>query len=374
MGKSDSPIPSGITCADDYEDRAAGMLDPAIFAYLNGAGADGITARANRAGWDAIRLEPRVLADMRGADTETRLFGLDLAHPLMLAPVARHGLAHPGAECATRRGAAATGSLMVVSTQSSMAIEEVAACAPGPFWFQLYLQPRREDSERLLHRAEAAGCAALVVTVDAPVSGLRNAEQRAGFVPAGDCPNLDGLRPPVVRDLPGRGPTFLGLMDAAPRWEDIAWLKSRTPLPVILKGIMSPHDALRAVEAGADGIIVSNHGGRTLDTAPATAEALPRIARAIAGRIPVLCDGGIRRGTDVLKALALGAQAVLIGRPQIHALAVGGATGVAHLLSILRSELEVAMALTGRRTIAGIDAGVIWPSDGSSPAAPFVPG
>ncbi len=356
------PIPPDITCAADYERHAAQRLDPGVRAYLDGAGADGITARANAAAWQALRLEGRVLAEMRGAHTGLELLGLTLPHPLVLAPVAFHGLVHPQGECATRIGAAATDSLMVVSTQAGITLERIAEAATGPLWFQLYPQPLRADTLHLVRRAEAAHYRALVVTVDAPVSGLRNAEARAGFaLPPGLRPvNLDGIAPPATRTLPGRGPTFLGLMDAAPGWGDIAWLRSQTRLPLLLKGITSPADARRAIDCGVDGIVVSNHGGRTLDTLPATAEILPRVAQAVAGRVPVLCDGGIRRGTDVLKALALGAQAVLIGRPQIHALAVAGASGVAHLISILRSELEVAMALTGRRTLTEIDAGVIW--------------
>lgn len=357
-------IPPDIVALCDYERYGSARLQPEVRAYVDGAGADGLTAAANRAAWDAIRLEGRVLADMRGASTALELLGLSLPHPLILAPVAFHGLAHPDGEHATALAAGATGSLMVVSTQAGVTIEDIAAASHGPLWFQLYMQPAREDSLLLVRRAEDAGCRALVVTVDAAVNGLRNIEQRAGFrLPDGlRAVNLDGMRGPDIRTEPGRSPVFLGLLDAAPRWEDIAWLRSQTRLPVILKGIMGAHDARLAVETGADGVVVSNHGGRVLDTLPATAEALPVVADAIGGRVPVLCDGGIRRGTDVLKALALGADAVMIGRPQIHALAVAGASGVAHMLTILRAELEVAMALTGRRRIADIGADVIWPA------------
>lgn len=354
-------IPSDIVALCDYERHAAAILPAGFRAYIDGAGADGITAAENLAAWRALRLESRVLADVRGGGTELDLLGLSLSHPFLLAPVAFHGLAHPDAEDASALGAAATGGLMVVSTQSGLPMEQIAARAQGPLWFQLYLQPRREDTLRLVRRAEAAGFRALVVTVDAPVNGIRNMEVRAGFqLPEGlRAVNLDGLRPAAVRAEPGRSAVFLGLMDAAPTWEDIAWLRSQTPLPILLKGIMSAPDAERAVETGADGVIVSNHGGRALDTLPATAEILPEVAARIGGRVPVLCDGGIRRGTDALKAIALGATAVLVGRPQIHALAVAGAPGVAHMLTILRAELEVAMALTGRRHLADIDRGVI---------------
>ncbi|MFT3690100.1 alpha-hydroxy acid oxidase [Paenirhodobacter sp.] len=354
-------IPPDIVALCDYERHAAALLPAATRAYIDGAGADGLTAEANLAAWRAMRLESRVLADLRGGGTGLDLLGLRLAHPFLLAPVAFHGLAHPEGEHASALGAAATGGLMVVSTQSGLRLEEIAARAQGPLWFQLYPQPHREDTLHLIRRAEAAGFRALVVTVDAPVNGIRNMEARAGFhLPEGlRAVNLDGLRPAQVRTEPGRSGVFLGLMDAAPRWEDIDWLRGQTRLPILLKGIMSAPDAAHAVEAGADGVIVSNHGGRTLDTLPATADVLPEIVDRIAGRVPVLSDGGIRRGTDALKALALGAAAVLIGRPQIHALAVGGAAGVAHMLSILRAELEVAMALTGRRTLSDIDRSVI---------------
>lgn len=358
-------IPPDIVCAEDYERHARNRLDPAIWAYVNGAGTDGITARANSAAWSRIRLQGRALADMRGADMALDLVGLTLPHPLILAPVACHGLAHPGGEGATRIGAAATGSLMVVSCEAGQEIEAIAAAATGPLWLQLYLQPSRDDTLILVRKAEAAGYHALVLTVDAPISGLRNEEQRAGFQmpPHLSAVNLQGFRRPEIRQMPGRGPAFLGLMDEAPRWEDVVWLKSRTRLPILLKGIMNSADAVRAVECGADGIIVSNHGGRVLDTLPSTAEALPAIAKAVTGRIPILCDGGIRRGTDALKALALGARAVLIGQPQIHALAVGGSSGIAHLMALLRHELEVAMVLTGNRTLADISLDSIWPSD-----------
>lgn len=356
------PVPPHIVSLADYEAQMERISDEAVKAYVNGAGADGLTRDANRAAWNALRLEGRVLADLRGAETGIALLGLKLAHPLLLAPVAYHGLAHPGGEHATALGAAAAGAVMTVSTQSGLSLEEIAGRAKGPLWFQLYMQPRREDSLRLVRRAEDAGYLALVVTVDAPVNGVRNMEARAGFrLPEGlRAVNLDGAAPAALRAEPGRAATFLGLMEAAPRWEDILWLKTRTRLPVLLKGIMSRRDARLALEAGADGIVVSNHGGRTLDTLPAVAEVLPAVAAEIGGRIPVLCDGGIRRGTDVLKALALGAAAVLLGRPQIHALSVAGAAGVAHMLAILRAELEVAMALTGRRTIREIDASTLW--------------
>ncbi|RRH76237.1 alpha-hydroxy acid oxidase [Falsigemmobacter faecalis] len=365
-------IPPDVVSLADYARHAALILPEDRRAYIDGAAADGLTQQANASAWQAIRLSGRVLRDMRGASTALELLGLRLAHPLILAPVAFHALAHPDGEHATALGAAAAEAVMTVSTEAGLSLEEIASRAQGPLWFQLYMQPRRADTLQLMRRAEAAGYRALVVTLDAPVNGFRNAEVRAGFrLPEGlRAVNLDGMKRAEILAKPGRAVTFLGLLDQAPRWEDLHWLITESRLPVLVKGIMTPEDAVVAAEAGAAGIVVSNHGGRVLDTLPATAEALPRIATALGGRIPVICDGGLRRGTDVLKALALGATAVMIGRPQLHALSLGGAAGVAHMLSILRAELEVAMALTGVAQLSQADAGVLWPrgaSQGSDP-------
>lgn len=355
-------IPADIVSLGDYARHAEGRIPAPARAYIDGAGADGITAAANLRAWQDIALQGRVLRDLRQANTTCQLLGEDLAHPLLLAPCAYHGLVHPQGEHATALGAAAAEALMVVSTQAGLTLEDIAAQAQGKLWFQLYMQPRREDSLALLRRAEAAGYRAVVVTVDAPVNGLRNMEHRAGFqLPDGLRPvNLDGMQGPTIQNRAGRAATFLGLLDHAPRWEDIAWLRKSTRLPILLKGITAAEDARLAVEAGMDGIIISNHGGRALDGLPATARILPRIASATQGRLPLLVDGGIRRGTDVVKALALGAQAVLVGRPQLHALAVGGAAGVAHMIGILRAELEVAMALTGCACLKDIDRNMLF--------------
>jgi 4-hydroxymandelate oxidase len=225
----------------------------------------------------------------------------------------------------------------------------------GPLWFQLYLQHDRGFTRELVQRVERAGYEALVLTVDAPVSGVRDRERRAAFhLPAGiSAVNLQGLGP-----APGAGALCAGMLRHAPTWEDLSWLQAQTRLPVLLKGILHPEDALQAARLQAAGIIVSNHGGRTLDSAPATARALPRIVRALqagpgnAAQLPLIVDGGIRRGTDVLKAMALGASAVMVGRPIVWGLANAGAAGVAHVLRLLRDELEIAMALTGCTTLA----------------------
>lgn len=361
MSARRDPIPADCVSLADYERHALMRMDPAARAYIQGAGADGITRDANLAAWGELRLAGRSLTDMAGAGTLLSLFGCALDHPILLAPCAFHGLVNPGGECETALGAAATSTVMTVSTQAGQSLEAIAE-TPGPKWFQLYFQMRREDTLALVRRAEAAGYLALVVTVDAAINGIRNDEQRAGFAlpPGLSAVNLHGIPQPVSRAAPGESPVFRGLLDHAPTWADLDWLRSQTALPILLKGLMHPEDVARALQAGAEGLIVSNHGGRVLDTLPATAEILPRVVAQVAGRVPVLCDGGIRRGTDVLKALALGASAVLIGRPQLHALAVGGAPGVAHMLTLLRAELEVAMALTGCKTLDEVGPGVLW--------------
>ena len=353
-------IPPGLVTLADHEQHARAQLDDNAWAYFSGGAADEISLRANRTAWDNLPLWPRVLRPLAGGHTRVPLLGRTLAHPILLAPVAFQRLAHPDGELAMAYAAAALGAGVVLSTQASVSLESVAqAVLPdpgrGPLWFQLYLQPDRGFTQALVQRAEAAGYEALVLTVDAPTSGVRDRERRAGFrLPPGVGPvNLAGLQAPVSSPLsPGQSALFDGLLHHAPTWDDIAWLQSITRLPVLLKGVLHPADARQAVSVGAAGLIVSNHGGRTLDTAPATATALPRVVQAVGGAVPVLVDGGIRRGTDVLKAMALGASAVLVGRPAVWGLANAGAAGVAHVLRLLRDELEVAMALTGCATLA----------------------
>jgi len=355
-------IPPEIVAVADYEPLARERVEPSAWDYLTGGGADEITLRANRGAFDRLSLNPRMLTDFsRGGGTEVTLFGHTYDHPILLAPVAYQKLAHPDGEMATVLGAAAAKAGMIVSTHASVALEDLARVAPMPLWFQLYIKPDRGLTRELVQRAEAAGYRALVLTVDAPVGGVRNREQRSQFrLPPGvGAANLPGGAPMGGRGI-ASGSLCGGFLATAPTWKDVEWLQSLTRMPVLLKGILSVEDAGRGVDLGAGGIIVSNHGGRTLDTLPATISALPRIADRVAGRVPVLLDGGIRRGTDVLKALALGARAVLVGRPVIYGLAAAGAVGVAHVLNILRGELEGAMALTGRATLAEIDASVIW--------------
>ena len=366
-------IPPGLVTLADHEQHARTQLDDNAWAYFSGGAADEISLRANRSAWDALPLWPRVLRPLAGGHTRVPLLGRTLAHPILLAPVAFQRLAHPDGELAMAYAAAALGAGVVLSTQASVSLESVAqAVLPdpgrGPLWFQLYLQPDRGFTQALVQRAEAAGYEALVLTVDAPTSGVRDRERRAGFrLPPGVGPvNLAGLQVPAPSALsPGQSALFDGLLHHAPTWDDIAWLQSITRLPVLLKGVLHPADARQAVSLGAAGLIVSNHGGRTLDTAPATATALPRVVQAVGGAVPVLVDGGIRRGTDVLKAMALGASAVLVGRPAVWGLANAGAAGVAHVLRLLRDELEVAMALTGCATLAEATPALLEGQDGA---------
>ena len=353
-------VPPTVVSLADHEQHARQQLDDNAWAYFSGGAGDEITLRANRSAWDALPLWPRVLRPLASGHTRVQLLGRTLAHPILLAPVAFQRLAHADGELAMAYAAAALGAGVVLSTQASVSLEAIAeAVQPdpgrGPLWFQLYLQHDRGFTQALVQRAEAAGYEALVLTVDAPASGVRDRERRAGFrLPPGVGPvNLAGLPPPPPPDLrPGQSALFDGLLHQAPTWDDVAWLQSITRLPVLLKGVLHPADARQAVAAGAAGLIVSNHGGRTLDTAPATATALPRVVQAVGAAVPVLVDSGIRRGTDVLKAMALGASAVLVGRPAVWGLANAGAAGVAHVLRLLRDELEVAMALTGCATLA----------------------
>lgn len=349
-------IPATVAAVADYEPLAQARLSAAAWSYFAGGAGDEWTLRENLAAFARLPLRTRALCDLAGANTRVTLLGTDLAAPILLAPVAYQRLAHPEGERATILAAGALATCTVVSTQASFTLEELAAEAAGPLWFQLYVQPDRGFTAELVRRAEAAGYRALVVTVDAPVTGMRNREQRAGFAIPADMatPNLRGMArlPP-----PEPGALLFGtpLAAAAATWHDIAWLRGLTSLPILLKGITDPDDARQGVGEGMDGLIVSNHGGRTLDGIAAAVDLLPPVVEAVAGARPVLMDGGIRRGTDVLRALALGAAAVMVGRPQVFALAAAGAPGVAHVLRILRAELELAMALTGCATIGQID-------------------
>lgn len=345
-------IPPDLVAAGDYERAARAHLDDNAWAYLQGGAADELSVEENAAAFRRLRLLPQPLNAVGHGHTGLELFGERYAHPLLLAPVAYQRLFHAGGELASVQGAGAMAAAMVVSTLASTPLEAIAAQATGPLWFQLYWQGGREASLALVRRAEAAGYKVLVLTVDAAVAGVRNREQRAGFALPPDvrAVNVD----PAAGVLPSGAGVFDRLMTQAPVWDDVAWLVRESRLPVVLKGLLHPLDARRAVEAGVHGIVVSNHGGRTLDTAAAPLDVIAALRSVVGAGYPLLLDGGIRRGSDVFKAIALGATAVLVGRPYIHALATAGALGVAHLLRLLREELEVTMALCGCASLADI--------------------
>jgi 4-hydroxymandelate oxidase len=348
-------IPSGIVCAADWERAAETRLDPGARAYL-GPAADGLTALANRRAFDDLALVPRVLRDCSGGSTATVLLGAPVAFPILVAPVAHQGLFAPEAEAGAAMAAAALGTIMVASTLSTLTLEQIAGHgADGHRWFQLYVQRDRGLTAELAARARAAGYGAIMLTVDAPVVATRNAEQRLGFrtPPAG---NLAGRPMPPA---PGGHRVFEQAAAGQATWSDLEWLAAHAGLPVIVKGVLSPADATRALDLGAAGIVVSNHGGRVLDGAIASIAALPAIVDAVAGRAPILLDGGVRRGTDALKSIALGASAVMVGRPVAAALAVAGGLGVAHLLALMADELAAAMVQTGCRTLAEIDRSLV---------------
>lgn len=334
---------------DDYEALAAAAMDPAAFAYVAGGAGAEVTLRRNAAVWADVALRPRLMRAMAGFSTACSLPGLDLAFPCLIAPMAYQRLAHAEGEAAMALAAAAQGAGLVLSCQTSVAPEQVAV---APFWFQLYLQPDPAATRALAARALAAGASALVVTLDAPLNGIRNREIAAGFaLPDGIRPVMLDALPPVA---PPAGDPIAALLARAPTWADLAELCAECPVPVLAKGVLTPEDAVRAVQAGCAGVIVSNHGGRVLDGLPATAQALPAIRAALPG-VPVLVDGGIRSGDDMLRALALGADAVLVGRPAFYALALGGAPQVATCLRRLRDEFAVAMGLMGLRAVEEIN-------------------
>lgn len=354
-----SAIPPDIHTLADYERHAATRMPPEIWGHIQEGSGFAHAPDVDRAVYDGLRLLPRRLTDLRGGSSAIDLLGHRHATPILLAPVAYQMLAHPEGELATVRAATAMGVAMALSTLSSVTMEEVARVAidaarelgqaPVPHWFQLYAQPGRDHTLSLVRRAEEAGYQAIVFTVDAAV-------KRAGFpLPLHVEPaNLRGF--PPVQQTTGHGAILLGtpLTEQAPRWEDLAWLRRETSLPLLVKGLVAPQDGRMAAEMGVDGIVISHHGGRVLPGMPCALELLAPMRAAVGPDMPLLVDGGVRSGVDVVKALALGAQAVMVGRPQMHALAVGGFTGVAHMLHMLRAELELAMAQLGCASVGAI--------------------
>lgn len=345
-----------------FEALARPRLSQMAYDYVRSGGGDEITMRENRLAFELMRLAPNVLVDVSRLDTRVSLFGSELEHPILLAPVAYHRLYHREGEVATARGADAAGAAYVISTFTTTSIDQIAQNTQRPIWFQLYVQRDRGFTKEMVQRAVASGCKAVCLTVDTPVLGCRYGQLSFALPKGMECPHLRGLKveSAILGHKAQRGGIYEPLFDPSFNWRDVEWLRNAAGVPVILKGVLAPEDGKRAVEHGADGVIVSNHGGRNLDTVPATINALPGVVDAVAGRIPVLLDSGVRRGTDVLAALARGAKAVLIGRPYVYGLALSGAKGVERVINILRDEFQRAMALTGRRSIREIDETVLW--------------
>ena len=329
---------------EDYEGPARARLPADVYDYIAGGAGDEWTVRENRAAFDRWILRPRMLRGIRDDDMDlsTVVLGVPVSMPVLIAPWAYQGGVHPEGEHATARAAGRAGTIMVVSTTTEAFLEEVAAAASGPKWWQLYVFTDRGFTKEMLRRVAAAGYGAIVLTVDFQDNGLRHRDSRSGFV------------------MPIGLSTSALQYEPALSWEDLGWIRDAAPgLSLLLKGILTGEDAGLAVEAGVDGIVVSNHGGRQLDGVAASITALPNVVEAVAGRIPVLMDGGVRRGTDVLKALALGSAAVLVARPVAWGLAVNGEQGVVDVLDLLRAELRNAMILSGCRSVADVSRALV---------------
>lgn len=341
----------------DLEALAQGRAPPDVWAYVQGGSEDERTVRRNRAALERWALVPRVLEDVSQVDLRTELLGRPVRAPFYPSALAYQGVIHPDGELATARAAARAGVLAIFSTLSTRSLEEIAAAAVGPRWFQLYLQPEFERTRQLVVRAERAGFAAIVITADVPVLAVRD-RQVAGGGLAIDRPPPIGNGPEFT--TPARRPGFDGQRyrfrgEAATTWAILDQLATVTSLPLVVKGVLSAADAQRAVEHGARAVVVSNHGGRQLDLAPAALDVLPEVAAAVGARAEVYVDGGFRRGSDVLVARALGARAVGIGRPLAWALAAGGEAGVARWLELLSTELAMDLAMLGRRSLDELD-------------------
>ncbi len=358
-------LPAELLSVDEYELAARHRLPADVWDYLAGGAGSEATLTANRAALRRWALRPRFLVDVSACDPSTTLLGARLAAPIGVAPMAFHRLAHQDGEVATARAAGEAGVLYVASLFASRSIEDIAAAASGPLWLQLYWLRRREVMLDLIRRAEAAGFGALVLTVDTPRVGRRLRDIRNGFaVPAGVA--AVNIAPDVMAAVHDGRPEGSAVQrhsreqfDPAVRWRDLAWLRAHTSLPVVLKGLLTAEDARLAVAHGAAAVIVSNHGGRQLDQAVSTLDALPEVVEAVDGECPVLVDGGFRTGADVLTALALGARAVLLGRPVLWGLACQGDTGAHAVLRIVAEELADAMVLSGRPRLADVDSSLV---------------
>lgn len=337
---------------DEYEVLAKRRMPKMVFDYFANGSEDQVSLRENRTAFSRIRLRPRILVDVSNIDLATSVLGFQIDMPIMVAPTALHKLAHPDGELATARAAAAANTLMILSSSSSCSMEEVAATGPGVRFFQLYVYKDRNITRTLVRRAEQAGYQAIVLTVDTPRLGRREADIRNGFQmpPHVVYKNMEGLM--NLQRMDHTSKSMLASwadshFDRTLNWKDVEWLRSITKLPVLVKGILTADDAVLAMQSGVAGIMVSNHGARQLDHVPATISVLEEVVKVVGGRLPVFLDGGVRRGTDVFKALALGASGVFVGRPIPFALAVDGEAGATKALQMLRNELELTMALMG---------------------------
>jgi 4-hydroxymandelate oxidase len=339
---------SRICSVEEFEDLARERMPIEGYSFIAGWAGSGGAARGNREAYGRWTFLPRVLMDVSRIDTSTTVLGRTIALPIMFAPTALHRFAHPDAELATARAAETLDTIMIVSMGSSLPIEQIGSAATAP-WFQLYWFTDRGLTAELVARAEASGCAVLCLTVDAPIAAWREGEMRLPPLPS---PGIRSGNLPDVVDPPLE-------IESSLTWDSLEWLRSITKLPLVLKGVMAAEDAALAAEHGVDGIVVSNHGGRQLDYSMATLDALPDVVEAVDGRLDVLMDGGVRRGTDVLKALALGARAVLIGRPVLWGLGAGGTDGLLRMVELMRGELVSAMGHTGQTAASRIDRGIL---------------
>ncbi|MGB6500459.1 MAG: alpha-hydroxy acid oxidase, partial [Thermoplasmata archaeon] len=332
-----------------------------IWAYVQSGAGEERTLRSNREAFRRAVVRPRVLEEIRQLDLRTTILGQAVSAPVFICPTAYQAKIHPDAEPGVARAASAAGLLAVFSTLTSRSLEEIAvASGDGPRWFQLYHQPDPAVERGLIERAGAAGYGAIVLTVDTPVLGIRDRQAKGGFAIDSSVPigNGHGVATPSRGPVAG-GETYEIRPDTSATWDWLGRVRDQTRLPIVVKGVLTGEDAARAVDLGAAGVIVSNHGGRQLDGAPATLDVLPEVVGAVGGRAEVYLDGGVRRGIDILVARARGAQAVGVGRPILWALAVGGEPSVARYLALLKLELAIGMALAGRRSIAAIDASAL---------------
>lgn len=350
--------PNPVNLAD-VERLALDRLPQATADYFAGAAEDEVTLRANRVAFERLFLRPRYLVDVSRISPATTVLGTPVDLPVLVAPTGFQRLAHPDGEIATARAAAAAGTVMILSTFSTVSLEEVAAASAGARWFQLYVHRDRGLTRDLVQRAAAAGYRALVLTVDVPMIGRRERDVRNGFAlpPSMRVANFDLAHSDALHEAAGGSglAQFVeGLREPSFSWRDVEWLGTLSSLPILLKGILRGDDARRSLDHGVRGVIVSNHGGRQLDGAIPGIEALPEVVAAVDGQVEVYVDGGVRRGTDVIKALALGARAVLIGRPVVWGLSWAGAEGIERVFALLRQELETAMGLCGAPTVADL--------------------